>query len=223
METMRMKHRTLRAAMTLLLLIAVSPASFAQQFEPSWRLGFDLAFVDPTGDNVTVGVNGDRVDIAFDSQAGVGIRLEYQFARSLAAEIGFVGTAGIDVAIGDLGNTTGVSTRVSSFTPVTAGVNYHFTPDSRVNLYAGPFLAIVRYGDIEVEVGTGGVAARVSVDSDLGWGAIAGLEVPVGSGHWSLQSNVRYVHTRMSGTSDGDRFDGNFNPFVLSIGFGYRF
>jgi len=223
MPAKRTECRATYSAIAVLILIAVSPSSLAQQFEPTWQLEFDLAFVDPSGDSLLINVDNARVDVDIDNQAGVSLRAEYQFAETLAVELGILATAGFDVAVGDLGDNFGVTTRVSSFAPITVGLNYHFTPESYADFYAGPFLAIVRYGDIETEVGTGGVVVRESVDTDFGWGAIVGFDVPIRSGHWSLGTNLRYIDTNMRGTSDGDPFDGDFDPFIFSIGFGYRF
>ena len=219
----KIECRAICSAIAVLILIATSTSSLAQQFEPTWQLEFDVAFVDPSSDNVLVNVDGARVNVDFDSQAGVGVRAEYQFAESLAVEFGILATAGFDITVGGLGDTFGVATRISSFAPITAGLNYHFTPGNPVDFYAGPFFAIVRYGDIETEAGTGGVTVRESVDTDFGWGAIVGLDVPIRSGHWSLGANLRYIDTNMKGTSDGDPFDGDFDPFILSFSVGYRF
>jgi outer membrane protein W len=221
-KTRKTEIRLAGSAIAMLTLAGVPHSSLAQQFEPTWQLKADLAFVDPSGESVLVDVDSDRVDIHFDSKAGVGLRAEYRFTESLGAEIGVLGTASFDVAVGNLGNLAGVTTRVSSFTPVTAGLNYHFTPGSRVDLSTGAFLAAVNYGDIEVSAGTG-VSTSISADRDFAWGAVAGLEIPVGSGHWSLHADLRYIDTDMKGTSDGDPFEGEFDPLIFSIGFGYRF
>ena len=223
MNAMKSILRVLSASLAGLVFATVWRPVHAQTFEPTWQLALDLAFVDPSGDSLSVNVGGAGVDIEIDDKMGVGIRAEYLFSESLAVEIGVLGTSSIDVTVGDLGNAFGVATRISNFAPVTLGLNYHFATDSRVDFFAGPYLAIVNYGDIDVEAGTGGAAAEVSVDTDFGWGAIAGLEVPIGASRWSLQSNVRYIDTNMKGSSDGNAFNGDFDPFIFSIGFACRF
>ena len=134
-----------------------------------------------------------------------------------------LGASSFDATVGDLGDGFGVSTGISSFVPLTLGLNYHFSSGSRVDFYAGPFLALVRYGDVDVESGTSGVFTREAVDTDTGWGVIVGLDVPLRSGNWLLQSNLRYIQTKMKGTTGDDPFEGDFDPLILSIGFGYRF
>lgn len=195
----------------------------AQTFEPSLKLEFDLAFIDPSGDNAAVGVGPGGVNVDLDPGAGAGLRLEYRFAEALGVELGVLGASSFDVTVGNLGDGFGVETSISSFAPVTLGLNYHFSSGNRVNVYAGPFLALIRYGDVEVQTGTSGVVTRESVDTDTGWGVIVGLDVPVGSGNWLLQSNLRYIQTNMKGTTVDGVFDSDFDPLILSVGFGYKF
>jgi len=207
------------------LVIAVTPfwPCNAQTFEPSVKLAFDLAFINPSGNTFQTSVGSGGVSVNFDPGAGAGLRLEYLFAEALGVEFGVLGASSFDVTVGDLGDGFGVSTSISSFAPLTLGLNYHFSSGNRVDFYAGPFLALVRYGDVDVETGTSGVITTEAVDTDTGWGVIVGLDIPLRSGKWLLQSNLRYIQTNMKGTTDDGAFDADFDPLIISFGFGYRF
>jgi outer membrane protein W len=161
--------------------------------------------------------------VDFDPKAGAGLRLEYRFSKSLGFEFGFLGTSSFAVDVGDLGDGFGTATSVSSFAPLTTGINYHFNASERVDLYAGPLFAFVRYGDVSVRTGTGGVQTIDSVDSDTGFGFILGLDVPLGSSNWLFQSNLRYIATGLAGSTADGSFDSDFDPLILSVGVGYRF
>lgn len=213
----------MRSRLFITLFLIFSNISFAQQSAPYWQLNFDLAFIDPSGDAVAVGVGPSGVDVDFDSKVGAGFRAGYRFTESWEFELGILGTSSVDVMVGDIAENLGVATGVSSFSPVTAGINYYFASDSHLNVFAGVFLAAVNYGDVDVEVGLTGVATGESVDTDFTWGVISGLEVPIGAGGWLLQTNIRYIDTSIAAASDGDRFKGDFDPVIFSIGVGYRF
>ena len=62
-----------------------------------------------------------------------------------------------------------------------------------------------------------------TVDTDTGWGVILGIDLPLGSSNWLLQSNLRYIDTSLTGSTSDGRFDSDFDPLIFSIGFGYRF
>lgn len=223
MTQYRTSARVFRTALAFMLLITPIYVTHAQAFEPVLKLAFDLALVNPSGEVVgtEVGVGGVNVDI--DSKAGAGFRLEYLFTPALGVEFGLLGASSFDVNVGNLGNGIGVETGIDSFAPLTIGLNYHFPTDHSLDLFAGPFLASVRYGEVSVQTGTGGVVTTETVDTDTGWGVILGIDLPLGSGNWLLHSNLRYIDTNMKGSTSDDQFDSNFDPLIFSIGFGYRF
>lgn len=76
---------------------------------------------------------------------------------------------------------------------------------------------------MDVITAIGGTATRVSVDNDLGFGAIIGLDIPVGDGGWLFQLNLRHISTDMEGREGTNRVDVDYDPTIFSIGFGYRF
>ncbi len=205
------------------LLFACTQPAGGQEFQPGWRLHLDLAVVNASGDFVAVDVGGAGVDVDFDSAVGAGLRGEYRFSELLGVEIGVLGAGSVDVKAGVFDGGVGTAVGVNSFSPVSLGLNFHLTADSPVDVYAGPLLAIVNYGDVDVETGIGGATTSVSVDSDVGWGAIVGLDVPIGSRGWTLQTNVRFIETSLKGSHDDLSFDSNFDPFIFSLGVGYRF
>ena len=206
-----------------LLLTFASTDSAAQSFEPTWQLEADLAVVEPSGNAVAVDASPAGVDVDFDAKVGAGLRLEYQFTKVLALELGALGASGFDVSVGGADNVAGVASRIDGFAPVTLGLNLHLDTGNRIDLYAGPFLAAIRYGDVTVETAPGSLTTRESSDTSFGWGAIAGIDVPIGSGGWSLQANVRYIRTAIDLSSDDGAVESDFDPTILSIGFGYRF
>lgn len=189
--------------------------------ETGWRLRVDFGFFDPAGEGITVDTGLTTVSTDLDGGGGVGVRAEYQMSRRFGVEFGFFSGASVDINV--LSGSSS-SVEINSFTPFAVGANLHLTPGSRVDLYMGPQLAWVSYSSLEVGAGPGFAGTTISVDTDLGPAAILGLDIPVGERRrWSFQTSLRYFDTRMEGGSGTNSLDGDFDPTVFSLGFGYRF
>lgn len=104
-----------------------------------------------------------------------------------------------------------------------AGKHGKSTPDSPIDLYVGPQLALVRYSNVDMWAGFGAAGASVSVEDDVSWGAILGLDVPLGTRGWMVHANVRYLDTDMKDSGGVSSFNGKFDPVIFSVGVGYRF
>jgi outer membrane protein len=220
-------HRIRRAFIEVAIWTTVFPALLsgpcAHAQDPGWRLRVDVALVDPAGDSGAVRVDGVSVAVDVDTGAGIGARGEYQFSRRLGFEVGFLASGSVSVEASARIGDVGVALEVSSFVPLTAGLNVHLTPKARPDLYVGPLLAYAVYSDVGVRTRPGGATTYESVNNDLGYGAILGLDLPIGRKGWVFNFNLRYIKTKMNGGSGGDRVDVDYDPTILGIGFGYRF
>lgn len=201
----------------------MTQATQAADSEPTWTIRLDLSWVDPSGDFVTTSVSGATVGTSFDTGFGGGLRGEYQFSPRLGVELGVLSASSVDITSGVFGGTIASGLEVSSFTPFTVGLNVHLTPDRPFDLYVGPLLAFVSYSDMDIRATIGTGSTSESVDNDVGWGAIIGLDVPLGKGGWLIQANFRYIETDMKGSGGAISINSQFDPVIFSVGFGYRF
>jgi outer membrane protein W len=188
-----------------------------------WQLVLDFSWIDPSGAGISTNASGPIVGTNFDTGVGAGVRAEYNFSARFGVEFGILGTVNLDVSIGTPGPAFGRNIRVSSFAPVTLGLNVHLTPDRSVDLYAGPLLALSNYGNVDVSTGMGAASTSVSIDRDVGYGAILGLDVPLGDHGWLVQANLRYIATEIKSSGGVSSFSREFNPVIFSVGLGYRF
>ena len=195
----------------------------APEVEDPWRLRFDLSWVNPSGSSVFVNTGGSALGIDFNTGFGAGLRAEYLFSPRYGVEFGLLGAGNVDIASGVFGGAAASDLDVSGFAPLTVGLNVHLTPDSPVDVYLGPLLALVNYSSVDVRSIFGVAVTGVSIDNDVGWGAIAGFDVPVGKGGWLLHANLRYIDTDMKDSGGLVSFDSEFDPVIFSLGFGYRF
>jgi len=197
-------------AIVVAIALCLAGSTHADE-ERGWRIRVDFALVDPGGDTWRSG--GGTVLAELDTGVGIGVRGEYQLSRRFGIEFGLLSAATVDTTLISGGAT---SVDIASFAPLSFGADFHLTPDRRVDLYVGPQVALIEYGDVEV---TSGAVNSFSIDRDFGVGAIVGLDVPVGEArHWAFQTNLRHLVTSMESGAIAVDFD----PTIFSLGFGYR-
>jgi outer membrane protein W len=202
-----------------LAAVAIAGSTCAAEDDTSWRVGLEFALVDPSGDFSTTSDNGNAVRASYDTGLGAGARGEYRFSDQYGVELSAIGAGSVELSSG----TTGSYVRVSAVAPLMVGFNFHLTPDRPVDFYVGPMLGLVRYSDVEFYAGFGEVSTTVSVEDDFAWGAIAGLEIPIGSRGWQVQGSLRYIETDIRDSGGPISIDTEFDPLIVSIGVGYRF
>jgi len=223
MNTPSLRHWGSTLSFAALMVVVTSHSAWAQDEDSPWRLRFDLSWIDPSGSFVTTGVGGRTFESSIETGFGAGVRGEYRFSSRLGLELGVLSAGSVDIASGFSGGTITNAVEVSSFSPITVGLNIHLTRGRPIDLYVGPQLALVDYSDVEVRTTVGGARARISVDTDVGWGVIVGLDFPLGERGWLIQTNLRYIGTDMKDSGGVISFDNEFDPLILSAGFGYRF
>ena len=210
-------YRILAAASLAAALLAL-PAT-ASEAEPGWQIRLYAAAISMDDD-----ASGNRY-VDLDVGAGLGFNAEYRFTPRLGIDLGILSGAAIDIeTVGPWPGTGWVSHDAVTFTPLTAGLDIHLTPDARVDLYACPMVALVHYGGLAVRNGPGGVRTHWDFDQDLAVGATLGLGVPFAHNRWSFQSSLTYLESSLDGSSNsGLRLDRSYDSTIFGFGFGYRF
>jgi outer membrane protein W len=102
-----------------------------------------------------------------------------------------------------------------------AGANFHVLRKDKVDLYLGPQVGFVGYGDFETVDGD-----AFGVKNGLALGAVIGVDVPLGGSKWVFSSSLQYLSTDadVEGDVEWDLDDTlPVDPIVLKIGAGYRF
>ncbi len=211
-----------RIILTLTVVVTVE-STWAADAATAWRLGFELAWVHPSGDFAATAVSGNRFRASYDSGFGGGVHAEYRFSHRYGVELSVLSFGSMEVSSASFGNTAGSSINGSEFTPLMVGLNVHLTRDRSFDVYAGPMLVLVRYSDLDLRAGIGSTGSSVSVDTDVTWGAIVGIEVPLRNTGWLLGASLRFIDTDIGHSGDQFSIDSDFDPLILSVGFGYRF
>ncbi len=210
----------------ILSMALLAPTAAAGAQDEGWHFRFGGVWVDPDVNFTDVDSDGDRVAVGASGEIGFSLALERRFNRRLGVELGVLWAEpdlNLDVEV------AGVPVRVSDvvgFTAITAGLNIHLTPDKPVDLYVAPLLVYTSYGDLRFVFQAGGQTLEASFrsDDDYAFGAQVGADVAFGESPWSLALAARYLDTSLSVVDeDGVFTELNFDPLILSVGFGYRF
>ena len=211
----------LGALATLALAWPSMPAMAANEPERGWRLRFSVASMD-FDSNLAAG-SGYGIDLG----GAAGVNGEFRFNRRFGLDLGAFGGAGVDVVshrswVGpaqvDIYDTMSVSA-------LTAGLAIHLTPDSGVDLYVCPMLALVQFGGLVFDFGPHRVATAVDFDQDLAVGVSLGMAVPMGrSGDWSINGYLTHLESTLNGGGRPDlRIEEDYDVNMFGLGFGYRF
>jgi hypothetical protein len=225
-------RRTRRSGFTAVLVTAllVAPPALGgetpdPQTEEGWRIRFYAASID--FDSTGGYQRGSRPAHDLDIGFGFGINGEYRFSRRLGIDLGVLGGAAVDVAFNEAATGEWVWTEYETltFTPISAGLDIHLTPDKDVDLYVRPMLAWIRYGGLEFHSSGGWSRTTVEFEEDIGVGISLGLDVPFGRPErWFFTATLSHLESELRGRdrSSGSMF-GDYDATILGFGFGYRF
>jgi len=193
----------------LLALVGVATAG-----ERNWRVRLSGAFAG-ANDGAVV---GSDASVVVGGGAGAGLNFEYRYSEKMGFEMGAMAIGGT-VTVGgpqDWWHHKSV-VEVGSFLPVTFGFNYHpFKRTEAFDLFFGPLVASVFHS----RVGVGGVVG-VDARMDLGLGLNLSADINLGKSRWCLSPGIKYISIVTNGDSGGSRID--FDPLILTFGFGFRF
>jgi outer membrane protein W len=110
----------------------------------------------------------------------------------------------------------------ADYQQITIGGNYHFTPASRVDFFAGAFVGFISYDAVSF---TGVDSNRVftyDFDDDVGFGLNAGVDIPFTEcSPWIFTGGLNYVFT--SADDQDSELNPNIDPWIVTLGIGYRF
>jgi len=218
----------------ILASLALGPAAAALgpagQGTGSWTLRGFGAWVNTTGDRVPFGPSIDPLppvidaSVAVDDGTGLGLALEYRATRRLGVELLAI-RADLDASFRllqidppgpPLEQTEDLSTDLLGLS-----LNIHLTPGRRVDVYAGPLIALVRYGEVTANIADGEYIVLAELEDDEALGVTLGMDVALGrSGAWALTTSLRQLWSTTELAQSGRKLD--VDPLIASAGIAYR-
>lgn len=224
-----MSHsRTASILLLASLFLGFGSVSDAAADDSKWHLRLFASQVKP--DLATDDIDSDSRAEA-ESDLGVGLSLEYRFNRRVGLEFGGLSAEpNIRVRQFELGGPVLVAEDGLGMRPIFAALNVHFTPDHKVDVYAGPLVAYVLYDNLRFAP-TGGGDVELNPDDDPAYGFNLGFDVQLGQGSergaWTIGGSLKYLVTHYEATVVGgdnnDLIRVDIDPLIASFGVGYRF
>lgn len=197
--------RSIAAAVALLCLVSTQ-AAHAQGKLKAYAMA---AYVAPLSEtNQDVGGVTDAVKAS--KEFGFNLGLEFKATSMLGIELDYL-YAKHDVesdASGVLGETT--------FQPISATLNFHVPAMPKVDLYGGPTLAYVNWGDLEV---TSSPGTTVKIDPETAFGISAGADIGLAP-TLALTGGLRWLNLKAK-PEGGSEVD--VNPLFARIGLAAKF
>ena len=169
-----------------------------------------VTHVEPKSDNGTVANGAVKLDI--DGSTRPSFTLTYMATRHIGIELlgayPFKHTINAK-GLGDIGSTQHL--------PPTLSLQWHFLPDATFQPYVGVGLNYTTFFDTHSKLGT------LSLDDSWGVAAQIGVDYQLNE-RWFLNADLRYIdissNVRLNGADIGKT---KINPWVATIGVGYRF
>jgi outer membrane protein len=177
-----------------------------------WLMRVRATNVNPDADGTTSAGGSVHIDDATVPE----IDFTYFFTDNIAAEL-ILATATHDV------NVRGVAPlgEVSLLPPILA-LQYHFNPRGRLSPYIG---AGINYTIFYDEDPAGGAVTSVDYDNAFGWAAQIGVDYAIDN-RWSINLDIKKLWLETDVSVNGGAITGKdveINPWIISLGVGYRF
>ncbi len=184
-----------------------------------WIFRAWLGSVDMDGDQ-RLAAEGDRREaFRLSGENGLGAQIERLVTDRIGVGGGLMlaqGEVEFELDIGDLWGAGDDS--LDTFT-LFVGPVFHLTPDNAVDLVFSPFVGYTDVGSSDPT--TLGNRVTLDFDSDFSWGAMLGLDIPIGSDGWGIHAGAIYQALDLESNYRNLSLDGD--PLSLNVGVKYTF
>lgn len=213
-----MKTLLMACAGAAILAGAMAPAAMAGQGD--WMFRLRALHVAPD-EGATISPIGGSVDIG--TSVVPELDITYFFTDRIAVElilgvtphdVSAVNTSLGDVDLGDVW-----------LLPPTLTLQYHFNPDGQVRPYVGAGVNFTHF--FNADLPSGSPLTSISYDNSIGFALQAGVDYAL-SERWFLNFDVKKVWINTDVTVDAGGLgivtaDVDINPWIIGIGFGWRY
>lgn len=214
--------KSLLAAAAVLAIVPLAGHAFADDFVPKakgrWVVDLRVTDVSPSHQSAIVTAAGapTGLDVKVSDSVMPTLGITYFVTDHIAVEV-IAGTTQHTVKAAGAGMEAEVYK--TWVLPPVISAQYHFRPKARFSPYVGTGPnAMLFYG------GSNRNGYSVKLPSGFGWAAQVGADYAI-KGGWALNADLKKVWYETDAKVDGGvlRSKVNLDPWVASVGFGYRF
>lgn len=222
MKTFRNCIPTIVLAIMTLAALSSFPAVAQTNEAPQWQLKTSLVLVDTNTPFSIDKPSGGEVYAGGNAELGVSIAVEYRLSDLVGLELGVAYAKSPDIDDNTNGNNDEIG-EGPSFMPILAGVNFHLVDSNSFDVYIGPRVAFVNFGDFDLNID--GQNTAFDVADEFAWGATAGLNYRFGESRWSIVVEATYLDVDMeiTNTNTNEVSVNSFDPLMVNLGASYRF
>jgi len=158
--------------------------------------------------------NSPKAGVSLDDKTFPEVDISYFFSKNVAAELILTYPQKHDVHLKGVGNIGSIK-----HLPPTLTLQYHFMPESNFKPYIGAGINYTRLTSVDIDV----PGVRVDRNS-FGFAVQAGFDYKL-TKNWYLNVDVKYVDidTDVKRAGVGKLTTLKVDPFLYSVGIGYRF
>jgi len=191
--------------------------------DPSpWQVKTSLILIDTKDPFAIDKPSGGAVYAGGNAELGISLGVEYRLSDLVGLEVGMAYAKSPEVT--DTANDNNDELGEGpSFLPILVGANFHIVDTGTFDLYVGPRIGYVNFGDFDLDVD--GQQRFYDVSGEFAWGAMAGFAYGFGDSSWSLVAEATYLDVDMKITERGtsNTVTSQFDPLMVNLGVAYRF
>ncbi len=211
----------LPVAATFSILLTTAVAASGED----WKVQLSGTVNEPGSDATTVAAVGPTGALTVqDNTSGFSVSLERQITALFSVELGVSFADYTADVVSSGSNTILTSSDFGTYT-LFGGVDWHPgrradpRPTKGIDWTVGIFVAQGNYDDLVLFRGTPAQNTQ-RYDDDFGFGLKIGADIPLGSGSWFLNTEVRAVQLLLESEVAGE--DIGLDPLTIAVGIGVR-
>ncbi len=208
--------------MTLAGLAAFVLATAPLQAQERWQLrGF--AAWGSAGSGWELIEDANSIEVAVDQLSGWGLAVDYRFSTRFALELGYLDSNVDSEARLSLSGVQVADRFDVGFSPFTLGLGINLLPAPKLDLVLSPRLAWIDYGNPYLNLPEIESVGELTLDDEVSWSLGLRLDLPLGS--WLISGGVEFFDAAARVTNPDVEQDIRIaiDPWLLTVGVGYRF